>query len=171
MRPHPLLSSIFLLLVFCLHLPAVFPAPGEKLIPRNDLLIIPGKRAGAIELGASIDRIEGRIGRGIIAPRKDFQIYSFPQYLMDLCVQKDLVVMILLVNPRYKTREGICVGGSASSIIRAFGKNYEYEEMNNADHDYIIQFWERGISFSVKKEQITKIKVFNQKLVMKQMFK
>jgi len=162
---------IIALTLFCpCPLPAGSP-PGEKLIPGNDYVILPGKRAGTIELGDSIDRVEARIGRGIIAPRKDFQIYSFPRYLMDLCVQKDQIVMILLVNPRYRTREGISVGESSSSIIRAFGKQYEYEEMTGADHEYIIQYWEKGISFSIRKERIVKIKVFNQKLVMKQMFK
>jgi hypothetical protein len=167
-----IISGSALLILLSLMLTAAQPgAVQERLIEGNDYLIMPGKRAGAIELGNSIEQVERRIGRGTIAPRKDFQIYSFPQYMMDLSVQKEQVVTILLINRRYKTQEGICVGGSVSSVIRAYGKDYEFEEINKADCDYVIQYWEKGITFSVKDEHITRIRIFNQKMVLKQMSK
>lgn len=129
-----------------------------------ELLIIPGKSAGPIQLGENIDALESRIGKGQIVPGESFQIFSFQKLMIDVCVQKDTIVMVLVRNPKYHTREGICVGGKVTPVIRTFGRKYEYESVKSPEVDYIIQYWEKGISFSVKNDQIVKIKIFNQKL-------
>lgn len=127
-----------------------------------DTLIIPGKRAGEISLGRPIDVVEKKWGEGKIVPKENFQIYSFPKKLFDLGVQKDVVIMILLRNPAYRTAEGIAVGTEVSRIIRVFGKDYEYERVKSKDTDYILNYWEKGIAFSIKRDYIKKIKIFNQ---------
>jgi hypothetical protein len=169
-----IISALIAIALVLISPPMLLPASGgqqavpslEKAIKGNDLLIIPGIRVGVIELGQTIEHIEGFIGKGEIVPRKDFQIYSFPEHQIDVSVQKELAVMILVLNPRYKTKEGICVGSSVTPIIRNYGKSYEFEEQKGSD-DYIITYWEKGISFSLRKNRIIKIKIFNEKLGMK----
>lgn len=142
--------------------------PIPPAIDKDDFLIIPGKRAGTFQLGESIESLESRIGKGIIAPRENFQIYSFKDWMVDLCVQKDLIMMILVMNPKFATKEGIKIGSSVSPVVRTFGRKYEYQKVENGDIDYIIQYWDSGISFSIKNEQIMKLKVFDQKLTIKE---
>ncbi|MDQ7825251.1 MAG: hypothetical protein RDV48_20795 [Candidatus Eremiobacteraeota bacterium] len=149
--------------------PLKSPPPFVTTVKGGDTLIVPGKRVGAIALGEQIDRVESRIGKAEIVPREDFQIYSFVQYLLDLGVQKDSVMIILVMNPAYATSEGIAVGRGITTVIRAYGRNYEYEEIKNADVEYLISYPAQGISFSVWKEKVVKIKIYNQKLTIRHM--
>jgi hypothetical protein len=142
------------------------PPVSEKTVKGNDFSIIPGVRVGVIELGQTIEHIEELMGKGEIYPRRDFQIYSFPGHHIDVSVQKELAIMVLVMNPRYRTKEGISVGSRVTPIIRTYGKSYEFEEIKGTD-DYIITYWDKGISFSVRKDLIIKIKIFNQKLGLK----
>lgn len=171
MKKISLLITILILFLFCaaiLPLAAQNPAAAPvKEIKGDDHLIVPGKRVGVIELGADINTVESKIGNGEIAPRKDFQIYHFTQYSIDVSVQKDTIIMILVTNRKYKTPEGFYVGGSISPVIRHYGKDYEYEDIKGSNGEYLIQYWEKGISFSVKHERITRIKIFNSKIAIK----
>ncbi len=143
------------------------PTP-EPLIS-DDYLIIPGKRAGIFQLGEPIGKLESILGKGLIAPREDFQIYSFVGRNVDVGVQKDLVTMILVMNNKYSTKEGIRIGERVSPAVRIYGTKYEYSKAGSSNVDYLIQYWDAGISFSVKNERIVKIKLFNQKLAITQM--
>lgn|GEM_PF-1463060 len=171
MKRIPLFITVLIVLLLCTLTPppaAQSPASAPvKEIKGDDHLLVPGKRVGVIELGADIKTVESRIGNGEIAPRKDFQIYHFVQYSIDVSVQKDTIIMILVTNRKYRTQEGFCVGGSISPVIRQYGKDYEYEDIKGSNGEYLIQYWEKGISFSVKRERITRIKIFNSRIIIK----
>ncbi len=163
-----MITVMILWIVMMRPLAAENPAvPPTKEIKGDDHMLVPGKRVGVIELGSNINNVENIIGKGEIAPRKDFQIYRFMQYLIDVSVQKDTIIMILVTNRKYKTPEGFCIGGSISPVIRQYGKDYEYEDIKDAGGEYLIQYWEKGISFSVRHERITRIKIFNSRIAIK----
>jgi hypothetical protein len=139
--------------------PSITPHPGGA--DRGDLLIVPGERVGAIRLGDAIDDVVRRFGNVEISPRKDFLIYSLRHSGMDIGVRRDRVAMILVSSPRFRTREGIAVGGTMTPVIQAFGREYEYTQVKSPDVDYKIDYWNRGIAFSAKRDRIVRIRVFS----------
>lgn len=178
MRKNVTLTIAQLLLIFSLllslcscakHEAPPAPAPQPTSAVMNDFIIVPGERAGIFRLGETVESLENLIGKGMIIPREEFQIYSFKDWMVDVCVKKDQILMILIMNPRFATKEGIRIGMDVTPVVRTYGRKYDYEKTNSSDVDYIIQYWDSGISFSVKKETIVKIKVFDQKLAIKQL--
>jgi len=167
-RASLLIAALIMWSIVIFPLSAQTPSgPSVKEIKGDDHIMMPGKRVGVIELGANINNVENVIGKGEIAPRKDFQIYHFMQYSIDVSVQKDTIIMILVTSRKYRTPEGFCVGGSISPVIRSYGKEYEYEDIKGTNGEYLIQYWEKGIAFSVKQERITRIKIFNSRIGLK----
>ena len=138
---------------------ATAPVRGRGGSPLGDQQIVPGVRVGDVWVGDHIDEVRPHLGKVEIAPRKDLLIYSGAE--LDVGVRRDRVQMVVIKSPRFKTQEGIAVGGSVTPVIEALGRGYEYTEKKPAPLQYVLDYWDRGISFTTERDVITQIKIFS----------
>lgn len=135
------------------------PVRGSGSPLASDLLIVPGVRVGDVWVGGLIDDVRPMLGQVEIAPRKDTIIYSSAEF--DLGVRGDHIEMVVVKTPRFKTKEGLAVGGGITPVIEALGRRYEYTEKKTTPLQYTLDYWERGVSFVTERDVITQVKIFS----------
>ena len=134
-------------------------APG-KAPPRepgtSDNQIVPGHRVDFITLGLSVTLVEKTLGKGMIRPAPEAQLYLFQDYGLSMSVVDDRVDSIYVKSPHFKTRQGTGVGSDVSEVIRQFGDDYV---MDGPEDKYELHYWTEGIHFRVEGQKITAVQV------------
>ena len=133
----------------------------------DDPLIVPGERVGFLRLGLHIALVEQRLGRGRARPTQTAVLYRFDQVGLTCAVQRGQVSSILVGNPIFKTRTGLCVGSDADTVVRELGDDYEYEPLdrNGASPSptratgYTLHYWREGVHINLFHDRIQSILV------------
>ncbi|MEW6277043.1 MAG: hypothetical protein AB1758_00370 [Candidatus Eremiobacterota bacterium] len=131
--------------------PASVPVgPGPE-----DRTIVAGLRVDLVTLGMPARAVEKRWGQATMRPTESSLIYRFDSLGVTLGVRDDKVESILVKNPALRTRGGVGVGSDVDQVIREFGTRYEFE--GDPKSAYKLQYWDKGIHFTVEKDNVASI--------------
>ncbi|MCL5773702.1 MAG: hypothetical protein M1536_04910 [Firmicutes bacterium] len=126
-----------------------------------DNLIVPSQRVGWFTIGMNMFDVSKALGRaggvsnlggGIM------QVSYLAKYGIILNVQGDNVVSINTSNAAYYTKEGIKVGSSEESVMKAFGRNFKINQ--DRPEAYQINYLKKGIAFLIKNKKVIMISVY-----------
>jgi hypothetical protein len=137
--------------------PEPVASPAEARPGPNDMGIVPGHRVDVVTLGLDVGEVERRWGKALIRPTEGGLVYQFDQLGVSLMATEGRVNSILVKNPAFRTRGGSAVQGDVDTAIREFGKAFEFEQKPTTPGR--IQYWDKGIHFTVEKTVITSIQV------------
>ncbi|MCE7874278.1 hypothetical protein DYH09_28440 [bacterium CPR1] len=137
--------------------PEPVASPAEARPGPNDMEIVPGHRVDVVTLGLDVVEVERRWGKALIRPAEGGLVYQFDQLGVSMMTSEGRVSSILVKNPAFRTRGGSAVQGDVDTVIREFGKAFELEQKpGNPDR---VQYWDKGIHFTVEKTVISSIQV------------
>ncbi|MHC4537677.1 MAG: hypothetical protein ACYS6K_27400 [Planctomycetota bacterium] len=120
--------------------------------------IVPGVRVGDYKIGMSKDDVLDKLGKpnGISWKGEEFTLDNLPRrYYMGFVggifflISDDSVRVIGVQKPFYKFSNGLGVGDSEQSIIKAFGDDFQLHESPWKD---ILIYEDKGLKFFIHKE-------------------
>ena len=165
MEVRPILRAVLIasLLILCVAVSSEWmrqpELPGQTPPSRpgtSDNRIVGGHRVDFITLGLSITLVEKTLGKAVIRPAPEAQLYIFQDYGLSMSVVEDRVESIYVKSPHFTTRQGVGVNSDVSEVIRAFGDHYV---MEGDEQEYELHYWTEGIHFRVSKQTVTAVQV------------
>ena len=133
------------------------PGPAQALPAARDGKIVAGQRVDFITLNLPMAEVEARLGAGKVRPQTAAQLYIYDQLGISVAAQEGLVQSILVQNPNMRTVQDLGVGSDVDRVVRAFGRNYEYE--GRGSKAYSLHYWSQGIHFTVQSTRVVNILV------------
>jgi hypothetical protein len=142
-------GPILALLVLALALaPAAQPASAAQ---TDRFLVVPGRRAGPIDIGMKLDAVERIFGQpstsDLAGTTKWYEWQAPDNHMASIAVetaQNTVVLISLAHDPRYRTSEGIGDGNTLDQVQRVFGQPSSVLRLSGYA---IVQYRTRGIGF------------------------
>ncbi|MBI3929392.1 MAG: hypothetical protein HY319_27855 [Armatimonadetes bacterium] len=122
----------------------------------GDRLVVPGKRAGKLELGSAVDEVRQKWGKPNseqpIKKGSSTRVLIYKKQAVRLVVREGKIDGILITTGDFITREGVKVGSSEAEVKRAFGSGFARKGPG-------LFYSSRGIGFMVGKGKVVEIQV------------
>ncbi len=129
----------------------ILPPPSDS-IP-EDLLIIPGTRAGPILLGSSTTTFQNILGPGQLRPEAEGLIHLYPEQGLVIYSEDQKVMAITLRSENFATRSGVKIGSDVDAVLRQMGENYEIDGDPNS-RSYVLRDWEAGWHVGISADSV-----------------
>jgi hypothetical protein len=136
-------------LVFALAL--MSPAPGAAAAPDGQFLVVPGRSAGPVGIGMTLDAVERILGdpstKDLTGSTQWYQWQAPVGQAASFAVetlQNTVVLISLAHDPRYRTSEGLGDGNTVDEVQRVFGHPSSVMRLSGYA---IVQYRTKGIGF------------------------
>lgn len=118
--------------------------PEYRIVPRQGLTsIVPGLGTVSVTVGSTLDEVKRLHGEPVGVEEGVWVFGSERLGAFGVRLEDNRVIMIITVDPRYKTVQGIGIGSDRDDVLLAFGA----PDPDFPDPDVDFYLW-KGISFS-----------------------